>query len=201
MNAEEKRKLVEELVALSVGDPVRKHPVRKHPPGAADLFNEIDEKIRQRMREKQINVRLKHFSPEQIVALLDFYATEMGKSILTSQGRISDEIASAMQLITHEVIEETQDKRREEAFARVPEKQEPKVKLNRIDNPKPGWVLATCTQVQGSNKNPEAIPNCSFCNEKPPNLGEVVAGPNLFICRKCVKQACEALKDSGYPVG
>ena len=44
-----KRKLVEELVALSVGD-----PVRKHPPGAADLFNEIDEKIRQRMREIKI---------------------------------------------------------------------------------------------------------------------------------------------------
>jgi len=194
MNADEKRKLVEELVALTAGD-----PVRKHPPGAAGL-KEIDEKIRQRMREQQINIRLKHFSPEQIVALLDFYATKMGKSILSSQGRISDEIASAMQLVVHEVIEETQDKSREGAIVREPEKREPDVKPNSIDNPKAGWVLATGSQMQGTNKDPEAIPNCSFCNEQPPNRGEVVAGPSLFICRKCVKQACEALRDSGYPI-
>jgi|GEM_PF-5708937 len=80
------------------------------------------------------------------------------------------------------------------------EKRDSEAKLNRIDNPKTGWVLATGTQIQGTGKNLGAIPNCSFCNEKPANRGEVVAGPNLFIGRKCVTHACEALKDSGFPV-
>ena len=195
MNAEEKRRLVEKLVDLTV-----RNPVRKHPAGADGLVKEINEKIRQRMREQQIDIRLKHFSPEQLAALLNFYGTDIGKSIIASQGRISDEFASAMQLVTREVIEVTQEKGREEAFKKMQEKRESEAKPNRIDSPKPGWVLVTGTQMQDTSKNLGAIPNCSFCNEKPLNLREVVAGPNLFICRKCVIHACESLRDAGFPI-
>lgn len=109
MNAEEKRKFVD----LTVRDPMRKHPAEADGP-----VKEINEKIRQRMRKQQIEIRLKHFNPEQLVALLDFYETDMGKSIITSQGRISDEIASAMQLVTHEVMEEIQGKKEKKPLRR-----------------------------------------------------------------------------------
>lgn len=198
MNAEEKRKLVEKLVDLTVR--AVRDPMRKHPALADELFKEINEKIRQQMRKQQIEIRLKHFNLEQLVALLDFYETDLGKSIIASQGLISDEIDSAMQLVTHEVLEETQDSRREVALRRLPDRHESKLKPNRIDNPGPGWVMLTGAQIQGDRENPGVIPDCSFCKEKPSNIGEMVAGPNLFICRNCVIDACEALKDSGYPV-
>ncbi len=45
------------------------------------------------------------------------------------------------------------------------------------------------------------IPVCSFCQEKPDHIGKLVAGPNnIFLCRNCIKNACDALRDAGFPL-
>jgi len=55
------------------------------------------------MRQEQIELYIKHYEPEQLQALLDFYGTDIGKSILQSQSRVSDELAAGTRLISSEV--------------------------------------------------------------------------------------------------
>ncbi|MEQ8407799.1 MAG: DUF2059 domain-containing protein [Gammaproteobacteria bacterium] len=48
------------------------------------------------MAELHIELRVKHMTSEQLDALLDFYAGDMGKSILAAQGRIRKEMSSIL---------------------------------------------------------------------------------------------------------
>ena len=73
--------------------------------------------MRQRFREEQINIRFKHFSTDQLIALLNFYETDMGESILITQNDISEEIISGFQLVSEEVSKEYSEKRHEEDMA------------------------------------------------------------------------------------
>ena len=53
------------------------------------------------LKDMQIELRAKHMSSEQLDALLDFYSSDMGKSILDAQERIrveaSDRLASLVE--------------------------------------------------------------------------------------------------------
>ena len=45
------------------------------------------------------------------------------------------------------------------------------------------------------------IPICSMCQEKPDHVGKIVAGRgNIFLCRDCIKSACDVLRDTGFPL-
>ena len=62
-----------------------------------------------------------------------------------------------------------------------------------------GWVSNEEIRKQQSEIAEGDIPVCSFCREKPDHIGKIVAGPNnIFICRRCIEDACEALKDTGF---
>ncbi|PHS06164.1 MAG: hypothetical protein COA78_14510 [Blastopirellula sp.] len=68
---------------------------------------EMTEKLRLRMREEQTVLYIRHYEPEQLLALLDFYSTDIGKSILDSQKRVSDDMASGVRLVSGEIGEES----------------------------------------------------------------------------------------------
>ncbi len=55
------------------------------------------------MRQEQIELYIKHYEPEQLQALLDFYGTDIGKSILESQCRVADELAAGTRLVSSEI--------------------------------------------------------------------------------------------------
>ncbi len=112
MASENKRDLVEKLVDLTVRDPIGSISGN---PSQLDL--EMYEKMRQRFREEQINIRFKHFSTDQLIALLNFYETDMSESILITQNDISEEIISGFQLVSEEVSKEYSEKRHEEDMA------------------------------------------------------------------------------------
>ena len=104
-----KKDLVKKLVELTIRDPVA--AISGNP---SELDKKMNEKLRSRIREEQINVRIKHFTLDQINALLDFYATEMGQSIIESEKRISKEFLAGIELVSGEVTEEYQEKRHQE---------------------------------------------------------------------------------------
>lgn len=59
---------------------------------------EMTETLRSRMRAEQTELHIRHYEDAQLAALLDFYATDMGKSILASQESLAKEIASGTRL-------------------------------------------------------------------------------------------------------
>lgn len=59
---------------------------------------ETTEMLRSRMRAEQTALHIRHYEEEQLSALLDFYSTDMGKSILASQESLAKEIASGTRL-------------------------------------------------------------------------------------------------------
>lgn len=79
MDTESKRELAEKVVDLTVMNRVRSFASMNGVPDPA-----MAEKMRLRMRQEQTELYIKHFEPEQLFALLDFYSTELGKSILES---------------------------------------------------------------------------------------------------------------------
>ena len=103
MPAEDKHKLVEELVDLSVRDVMNSADL------SSNLGNEITSRMRGKIRQEQIDLRMKHFEIDQIKALLEFYRTEMGKSILESQSRIEQELAEGISVLSAEVNQEVLD--------------------------------------------------------------------------------------------
>lgn len=55
---------------------------------------------------------------------------------------------------------------------------------------------------QQSTVKAKDIPVCSLCQEKPDHIGKIVAAPNsIFLCRRCIQDASDALKDTGFPLG
>lgn len=86
---------------------------------SSGLEEQDEEKFRKRFFDQQTNLHLKHYEVEQLVALLDFYATDIGKSILESQERVSDEIVSGMQLISGEITEEIKERHLQKHQARI----------------------------------------------------------------------------------
>ena len=106
----EKLGLVERLVDLTVRNPVG--AISGNP---TDIDMEMHEQIRQRARQQQIDVRLKHFTTEQVRALLDFYESDMGRSIIESEKRIAEEFIAGFQIMSGEVTEKYAQKRREHA--------------------------------------------------------------------------------------
>ena len=125
MNTDNKRKLVEKLVELTVRD-----PVSEVTGSASEIGLELREKLRERFKEQQVNIRLRHFSEDQLKALVGFYETDMGISILEAQNRISEELAAGIELISSGVFEELQQSIDQESNSR-----------------------ATSTRDQGSNNN------------------------------------------------
>jgi len=95
VTSESKRGLVEKLVELTVRDPVGN--IFGNP---SDLDIEMHDKLRMRFHEQQIEIRLKHFTTEQLEALLEFHESNMGKSILEAQNRISEEFSSSIELVS-----------------------------------------------------------------------------------------------------
>ncbi len=106
MQPVEKKKLVEKLVDLTVPDTLSESDM------SSSIGYELASRMRQRIRQEQIDIRLRHLEPEQIHALLEFYDTAMGRSILESQSKIDRDIAESMSSISadvhHQVIEELQ---------------------------------------------------------------------------------------------
>ncbi len=100
MDTGRKRELAEKVVDLTVMNRIRTSATMNGVPDP-----EMAEKHRLRMREEQTELYLKHYEPEQFVALLDFYNTNIGKSILESQKKVSDDMASGMRLVSGEVRE------------------------------------------------------------------------------------------------
>lgn len=100
MSDEEKRKLAEKVVDLTVMNRAKAFASDSNGPNA-----EMTEKLRLRMREEQTVLYIKHYETEQLMALLDFYSTETGKSILASQERLSNDMASGIRLVSEEVRE------------------------------------------------------------------------------------------------
>ena len=97
MQSDEKKKLVEKLVDLTVRD------LMSESDRSMSTGKEFSSRMRKKFRQEQIDLRLKHFESEQIRALLDFYDTAMGKSILESQSKIDHEVASNVSVIFNEV--------------------------------------------------------------------------------------------------
>lgn len=97
MDNMQQRDLAEQLVDLIVMNRIT----------ASELITDIHIS---RLRESQITLYTKHLEAEQLQALLCFYNTEIGKSILISQQRMaiesrqSSEAASESPLITDEDI-------------------------------------------------------------------------------------------------
>jgi len=95
MDTREKRKLAEKVVDLTVMNRARATATVNNKPDP-----EMTEKLKLRMREEQTELYVKHFDSDQLLALLDFYTTEMGKSILESQKRVSGDISSGMRIVS-----------------------------------------------------------------------------------------------------
>ena len=98
MDTERIRKLAEEVVDLTVMNRVR---YSANLNGAPDPV--MAEKMRLRIRQEQIALYIKHYEPAQLQALLDFYSTDIGKSILDSQRRVSDELTAGTRIVSSEI--------------------------------------------------------------------------------------------------
>ena len=106
MQPDEKKKLVEKLVDLTVQFNMSECDI------STAVGAELVNRMRLRMRQAQIDARMKHLDPEQVSALLTFYGSTMGRSILERQARIDAELGSGMANLSsevhHQVIEELQ---------------------------------------------------------------------------------------------
>lgn len=106
MKADEKRVLVERLVELTVRD------VMSDSDMSTSIGKELKNRMRQKILQEQVELRLKHFELEQIEALLDFYSTDIGKSILKSQSNIDQELSARISIVSHdthqEIVEDVQ---------------------------------------------------------------------------------------------
>ena len=67
MNPEQKRKLAEKLVDLAVIDPVRTPIVN-----GAPIENNLELEMREKIRDQQIEARVKHYTDEQLLALVGY---------------------------------------------------------------------------------------------------------------------------------
>jgi len=92
MSGDQKRELAEKVVDQTV---MHRMKITSDSNGSNP---QLTEKFRSQMREQQIDLYCKHFEIEQLQALLDFYSTEMGKSILESQKRLSGDISSGLRI-------------------------------------------------------------------------------------------------------
>jgi len=100
MPADKKQELVERLVDLTVRD------IMKSSKLSTGIGREIANRMSPRIRQEQIDLRLKHFDIDQVRALLDFYSTEMGRSILASQFKIDEELTEGISIISSGVNQE-----------------------------------------------------------------------------------------------
>ena len=83
MSTEEKRELAAKVVRLTLREPTVT---------GAGITEEYKASIRNRFYDEQTALRVKHFSVEQLRALLDFYSSDMGASILQSQNKMIDDM-------------------------------------------------------------------------------------------------------------
>ena len=78
---DEKRELAARVVRLMV---------RKPAYSGNGITEEYKEKMTQRYFDEQTELRVQHYTTEQLQALLEFYGSGMGLSILESQNRMLD---------------------------------------------------------------------------------------------------------------
>jgi len=93
MSGHQKRELAEKVVDLTVMHRLKTAARNSNGPNP-----ELTELFRSKMREQQIELYCKHFETEQLQEILGFYGSEMGKSILESQKRLSDDISSGLRI-------------------------------------------------------------------------------------------------------
>ncbi len=83
MSTEEKRELASKVVHLTLREPTVT---------GSGISEEYKASIRNRFFTEQTELRVKHFSIEQLRAILDFYSSDMGASILESQNKMIDDM-------------------------------------------------------------------------------------------------------------
>ena len=88
VSTDEKRILAEKVVDLTVMNRARAIASDSNGRNA-----EKTEKLMSQMRGQQIDLYIKHYHPAQLKALIDFYDTDMGKSILVTQKHVSEDMA------------------------------------------------------------------------------------------------------------
>ncbi len=89
---EHKRELALRVVKLMLREPTVT---------GTGITEEYRDQIRDRHYKEQTDLRVKHFSTEQLEALLNFYQSDIGKSILESQNRMIDDMG--FQIVSHDI--------------------------------------------------------------------------------------------------
>lgn len=120
----------------------------------------------------QARLRAKHMNLEQLDALLEFYQSEMGASILAAQQEVMREFLAECG----------------ETFGTFSPSQAPKTEQKEIGTS--AWVYG----VGLASGNTSA---CSFCGDCPPDPRSLVAGKSALICEECVRISCEILREQG----
>jgi polyhydroxyalkanoate synthesis regulator phasin len=98
MQPDEKRELVQRLVEIHTSQDLV---------SAADLSmsagKDFSKCMTQKIQQEKIELHLKYFDTEQIRALLDFYDSPMGRSILESQSKIDFDLTEHISIISNDV--------------------------------------------------------------------------------------------------
>ena len=95
MTSESKQVLCEKVVDLTVMNRMQATATVNGTPDP-----DMAKKMRARMREEQIALHMKHFEADQLVAMLDFFSTEVGASILQSQKEMAADVHSGFRLVS-----------------------------------------------------------------------------------------------------
>ncbi|GJM12240.1 MAG: hypothetical protein DHS20C12_06430 [Pseudohongiella sp.] len=101
MQPDEKRELVRRLVEIISRDKTSEQS------SPSDIGYEFSKRMNEKIQQEQIELHMKHFDAEQIKALLDFYDSPMGRSILECQSNIDHELADNISVVSEDVHQQT----------------------------------------------------------------------------------------------
>ncbi len=105
MTPEDKARKAEQLFDLMVRDSFPDLTTA----GASGKLLELQKELGNRFRKLHIELRLKHFTDEQLEALLSFYDSDLGKSIIDAELQIREEFSMLMKGVTEELDSEKPD--------------------------------------------------------------------------------------------
>ena len=92
MTEDERREAVKRLFELR-----REFSAGKVREDTPDAIKEMRGRVHEKVREAAAELYVEHFSDEQLNAMLDFYGSELGQSIIETQSLIRDRISERMQ--------------------------------------------------------------------------------------------------------
>jgi hypothetical protein len=122
--------------------------------------------------QSHVQLRAKHMSLEQLDALLEFYQSEMGVSILAAQQEVMRDFLAGRGDTIGAASSST-----------------PLQEGNKAHDSS-GWVLGNAA----ASVNASA---CSFCGDRPTDSRKLVAGSSAVICDECVRISCDILREQG----